>query len=116
MKLDKEVASARTELDGHYRRISEALSVDETEYNWLRRGSLWPRLTPITILQQLRSTSPHQFGPGMRGLFITYALCIARLQKLLRMRVAFTKHDEGKLSQERADQGHIYWEREDFPD
>ncbi|KAL3452963.1 hypothetical protein BJX65DRAFT_302864 [Aspergillus insuetus] len=93
MKLDKEVASTRTELNGHYRRISDALSVNETKYNWLRRGNLWPRLTPITILQQL-----------------------PRLQKLLRMRVAFTKHDEGKLSQERADQGHIYWDREDFPD
>jgi hypothetical protein len=116
MKLDKESASARTELDGHYRRISDALSVHGTKYNWLSRGNLWPRLTPITILQQLRSTSPHQFVPGMRGLFIAYALCIARLQKLLRMRGAFTKHDEGKLSQERANQGHIDWEREDFPD
>ncbi|KAL2856357.1 hypothetical protein BJX68DRAFT_253486 [Aspergillus pseudodeflectus] len=71
---------------------------------------------PVTILQQLRSTSPHQFGPDMRSLFIEYALCTARLQKLLRMRGAFTKHDEGKLSQECADQGHINWEPEDFPD
>ncbi|KAJ0427087.1 hypothetical protein BJY00DRAFT_320561 [Aspergillus carlsbadensis] len=115
-KLDKQVASARAELDGHYRRISDALSANDTKYKWLRRGNLWPRLTPITILQQLRSTSPHQFGPGMRGLFITYALCTAQLQKLLRMREAFTKHDMGKLSQERADQGHINWDPKDFPD
>jgi hypothetical protein len=91
MKLDKKVASARTELNGHYRRISDALSADDTNYNWLRRGNLWPCLTPVTILQQLRSTSPHQFGPGMRSLFIKYALCTARLQKFLRMRGAFTK-------------------------
>jgi hypothetical protein len=32
------------------------------------------------------------------------------------MREAFAKRDEGKLSQERADQGHIDWERENFPD
>jgi hypothetical protein len=51
MKLDQEIASARTELDGHYRRISDALSVGETKYDWLRRRNLWPCLTPITILQ-----------------------------------------------------------------
>ncbi|KAL3460831.1 hypothetical protein BJX64DRAFT_289961 [Aspergillus heterothallicus] len=116
VKLDKEVAAARTELDGRYRKIASSLSANDAKYTWLRKGNLWPRLTPVTLLQQLRSTSPHQFGPGMRELFLGYALGIAKLQKLLRMRQAFTQHDESKLGQERADEGHTNWDASEFPD
>ncbi|KAL4873947.1 hypothetical protein BDV12DRAFT_191814 [Aspergillus spectabilis] len=113
---NENIRVARKYVNIYHRSISESLSFDDTSYTWLLKGSLWPPLTPTTILQQLRSTSQHQFGRGMKELFLSYALAMVKLQKMLRLRDAATKRDEGRLHQEIIDPGHVNWEPSDFPD
>ncbi|KAL5336549.1 hypothetical protein BJX70DRAFT_400495 [Aspergillus crustosus] len=114
--LTENISAARADIAVYLRCISESLSIDDTRYTWLLKGNLWPRLTPTTILQQLRSTSQHQFGPGMKEIFLSYAMAVLRLQKLLRLRDAVSKQEVGRLPQEFTDPGHINWDPSGFPD
>ncbi|KAL2868108.1 uncharacterized protein BJX67DRAFT_387489 [Aspergillus lucknowensis] len=79
--LDEEITIAQTEIKDCFRLIVNSLSAHDARYIWLRKGNLWPRLTPVTILQQLRSSSPQKFGTGMRKLFISYARAIIRIRQ-----------------------------------
>ncbi len=116
IKLDGDVKAARERVDMYHHFIVKSLSANDTRFIWLSKGGLWPRLTPTTILQQLRSISQHDLGPGMRQMLISYALGITELQKILRLREATVKGDETKLHQERMDPGHVNWDPSDFPD
>ncbi|KAL3476926.1 hypothetical protein BJX99DRAFT_258041 [Aspergillus californicus] len=115
-KLNEELKTVRAEVDAYYTMIRESLSANDTRYAWLRKCGLWPHLTPITILQQLRSISSHQFSPGMKSLFISYASTISKLQKLFRLKEAYGKSNESNWKQELSDPGHTNWRVEDFPD
>lgn len=116
IKLDGDVKASRERVDMYHHLIVKSLSAHDTSFRWLSKGGLWPRLTPTTLLQQLRSISLHDLGPGMSQMFISYALAITELQKFLRLREATVKRDETKLHQERIDPGHVNWDPSDFPD
>ncbi|KAL4806252.1 hypothetical protein BDV18DRAFT_160319 [Aspergillus unguis] len=116
VRLDDDVKIARGWLDVYYRRITDSISAHDESFVWLSKGGLWPQLTPVTILQQLRSTTRKEVGPGMGKLLISYALAITRLQKTMRIREAAIKRDESKIKQELADPGHVNWNPSDFPD
>ncbi|KAL4811848.1 hypothetical protein BDW67DRAFT_194317 [Aspergillus spinulosporus] len=114
--LDQDILLSRAKIKDYYDCISNSLSASDERFNWLSRGNLWPILTPTTILQQLRSKSRHKFGPGMKELFVSYALAIAKLQKLLRLKEAATKREENTVNRDRTDPGHVNWDPLDFPD
>ncbi|KAL4745958.1 hypothetical protein BDW72DRAFT_198161 [Aspergillus terricola var. indicus] len=114
--LDQEILASCGKIKDYYNCISDSLSASDEKFNWLSKGNLWPILTPITILQQLRSTSRHEFGPGMKELFVSYALATAKLQKLLRLKEAATKREGNTVNRDCTDPGHVNWNPFDFPD
>ncbi|KAL4903827.1 hypothetical protein BDW74DRAFT_185914 [Aspergillus multicolor] len=115
MRVDAQIQAALADIKGYHRCISDSLRAHDSRFKWLTRGELWPSLTPTTILRQLHSTSKHDFGPGMKELFVSYALAITRLQKLLRLNEAVKKHDNSAHDRE-CDPGHINWNPAEFPD
>lgn len=83
---------------------------------WLRQGGLWPAISPITLLENLRSTAMVDFGSGMRGKLIEYALSITRLQRLRRIDEAYQKPNSQRLSEEQKNPGHTNWKPTESPD
>ncbi|TGO40912.1 hypothetical protein BHYA_0029g00210 [Botrytis hyacinthi] len=112
----KYIKNYRVILNEVLERIQNALSAGDIRYRWLRLGSLWPCVTPITILEQLRSSSDSHFGSHMRENIITYGVLITSLQRLLRIIHAQLKDDRQKLHQESQEYGHENWSPSQFPD
>jgi hypothetical protein len=111
-----EIKSARAIVDRHFRQITEALARGEVTYSWLEAGNLWPVLTPTSILEQLRSTSQCDFGPGMKGALLDYGMEVVKLQQLIRMKEALGKQDSGKLCQEYTNWSGGNWSPSIYPD
>ncbi|KAI9742779.1 MAG: hypothetical protein M1818_003508 [Claussenomyces sp. TS43310] len=100
----------------HLARIREALSTGDDRLQWLLLGGLWPGTPPSTILEQLRSSSAHYFGEGMKESIVHYGILITTLQQLLRIKHAQLKKDQHKLLEELRSKGHTNWRPLDHPD
>ncbi|KKK23305.1 hypothetical protein ARAM_007454 [Aspergillus rambellii] len=111
-----EIMAARNVVNAYYSTITKSFSAGDPRYFWLQRGNLWPCLIPITIFQQLRSTSHYPLGPDMKELLTSYGMAIVKLQKFLRLKEAFLKQDRGRLNQEQNDPGHVNWDPIDLSD
>ncbi|KAI1930837.1 hypothetical protein LOZ65_001413 [Ophidiomyces ophidiicola] len=114
--FDTLIRNARDLVRRYYIEICIALSALDERYRWFHLGNLWPRITPITILERLRSNSQHNFGQNMKDSFIIYAKAINKLQRLLRMKDALVRNDRERLIQEYNNPGHINWNPSAFPD
>ncbi|KAB8287403.1 hypothetical protein EYC80_010107 [Monilinia laxa] len=112
----KDIQNFRVILNEAFQRIQNALSTSDIRFRWLQLGSLWPCVTPITILEQLRSSSDNQFGSHMRENIVMYGVLITSLQRLLRIIHAQLKDDQQKLRQESQNHGHENWSPSQFPD
>lgn len=113
--LNNEIETARSVVSNHYHAITEALSRNDSRFHWSSQSNLWPCVTPVTILEQLRSTPQLQFGLNMRESLISYGLEIVKLQQLIRMKGALRKNDR-TLHQEYKNRGHINWHPSTYPD
>lgn len=111
-----EIRKARAIVRKHHTRIAESLSRGDSRFRWLSQANLWPCMTPITVLEQLRSTSRHKLGSNMRDSLISYGLEIVKLQQLIRMKGALGKQDNRMLYQEYNNCGHVNWHASDYPD
>lgn len=98
--------AAREQFEG----ICEAFKSCDSRTQWLQEGGLWPCVTPVTLLEQLRSTANNTFGDGMKEGIISYAISITALQRLLRMKDAHSKNDKSKLLEEQNNSGHGNWQ------
>ncbi|KAE8149344.1 hypothetical protein BDV25DRAFT_156541 [Aspergillus avenaceus] len=114
--FNSEINRARTFVDQHYNKIVESLSHGDSRLVWLQQSNLWPCMMPLSILQQLGSKSHRLFGPGMKDAIIAYGLAIVQLQRLIRMKDAFTRQDKETLHQEYKNRGHVNWQPSDYPD
>ncbi|OCK76192.1 hypothetical protein K432DRAFT_428888 [Lepidopterella palustris CBS 459.81] len=110
------IEKARATLIDQLERIRNALSAKDDRFHWLQLGSLWPCTTPVTILEQLRSSSDHQFGDNMREGLVSFGVLVTTLQRLLRIKHAQLKGDRHKLFEEWQNTGHENWSPLDFPD
>ncbi|KAH8590942.1 hypothetical protein B0O99DRAFT_690999 [Bisporella sp. PMI_857] len=110
------IEKARAVLGCQFERIRNAFSSEDDRFQWLQPGILWPCTTPTTILEQLRSSSNHQFGNNMKELLVSYGVLATTLQRLLRIRHAQLKGDRHKLLQEWRNTGHENWSPLEFPD
>ncbi|KAI3088280.1 hypothetical protein CBS147353_187 [Aspergillus niger] len=115
-KYDNEIRNARTAVRRIYDLIYEKLSARDTRGLWLQHGNIWPCITPRTILQQLRTTTPIAFEPRMKQALISYGLAIVNLQRLVRMQELFAKHDLSRLEQEQRSPSHASWDYMEYPD
>ncbi|EQL03900.1 hypothetical protein OCS_00393 [Ophiocordyceps sinensis CO18] len=114
--IDQNIATAREVVLNCFALIANALSLNDDRFRWLRRGNLWPRVSPVSLLQQLRSKDKAVFGPGMKELLVFYGTSVTTLQWLLRMRHACRRGDHQKLLEHCSDRGHSNWDPIEFPD
>lgn len=99
-----------------FRQLCDALEASEPRAAWLKSGGLWPCISPVTLLEMLRSVSRNQMGPGWEKALIDYAVSITCLQRLLRMDDANRKGNQRSVEDERGNIGHQNWNPIDYPD
>lgn len=82
---------------------------------WLQHGLLFPILTPVTLLERLRSTNSSP-PPSVKALLIELGITITRVQKQLRLNSLALKGDQARSTEESENVGHVNWNPSRFPD
>ncbi|ATZ54876.1 hypothetical protein BCIN_11g01980 [Botrytis cinerea B05.10] len=116
LKLSSDIEKTRSAIREIFKEICR--SFDSPSAAWLRPGGLYPCVSTITLLENLRSISSKEvkFGSGMRETLINYALHITELQRFLRIEEAFLKGDQQRLIEEQNNPGHSNWQPIEEPD
>ncbi|KAE9368715.1 hypothetical protein N431DRAFT_547638 [Stipitochalara longipes BDJ] len=83
---------------------------------WLQKGGLWPIVTPVTLLESLRSISEVAFGEGMKEAIVDYALSVTSLQRFVRLDSAYNQGNKQKYQEESGNVGHTNWQPVTRPD
>lgn len=91
-------------------------SMSQKQVQWLKSGGLWPAVTPVTVLEQLRSTSNCVFGSGMKESIIRFGLAITELQRQTRLRSYQESKETARLEEEQSNAGHTNWRPLEYPD
>lgn len=110
------VIALKSEVEEKFAQIRAAFEVGDSRVKWLRKGGLWPCITPISVLEQLRSTLNLRFGEGMKEAFVSYAMSMTYYQRLLRLQKARLARNQQKFDEERANVGHVNWQPLEHPD
>ncbi|CAK7274557.1 hypothetical protein SEPCBS119000_006234 [Sporothrix epigloea] len=85
-------------------------------YNWLQAAGLWPRLTPVSILELLQSRNKSRLEEDVFKSLLQYGEALTFHQRLLRLFRALMKRDERRIQEELANDGHSNWKTTDYPD
>ncbi|KAK8063845.1 hypothetical protein PG996_008497 [Apiospora saccharicola] len=96
--------------------IRRACSADDQRFRWLGPSTLWPCSTPVTILEQLRSTAVDKPSPRMKDAIVAYGVSLTVLQKHHRMLDAIIRRQNQKLMEEYHNIGHQNWDPLEVPD
>ena len=115
-KISAEILRARQTVIKQFDQLCTAFERNDLRAQWLKEGGLWPCITPVTLLEQLRSTSASVFGDGMKENLVVYAVSITILQRLLRIEDAHLKRNEPTLVEEQKNSGHENWQPRKNPD
>ncbi|KAK7937284.1 uncharacterized protein PG986_014152 [Apiospora aurea] len=101
------INSRMRSMDTMLRQPSRSITMEQIQ--WLTQGRLWPIVTPITLLEQLRSTAKVSFGSGMKESLVNMGLSITALQR--GKRIAKYERDElrSRLEEEKKNFGHANW-------
>ena len=83
---------------------------------WLKNGGFWPAITPVTLLEHLRSAEPQTFGTGMREAVLEYGISVTNLQRQLRLNKYASREDAGRYEEESENCGHTNWSPSQYPD
>ncbi|KAG0648167.1 hypothetical protein D0Z07_5692 [Hyphodiscus hymeniophilus] len=108
-RISDQIAQAQLEIQRSFGTICKALQLNDRRANWLQSCGLWPTVTPIGLLENLRTTSTCVFGNRVKESLIRYALEITRLQRLLRMEDALQLENMQRLHSEQDNPGHQNW-------
>lgn len=114
--LEVEVHRARQAVADGIEAIRDTFAVGDPSFRWLRESNLWPCITPVTLLEQLRSTTKNVFGSRMKESIIEYGVSVTILQRLLRMEDSLLDNDTRKLREELKNAGHSDWNPARCPD
>lgn len=112
--LEMNVRGCFAKIKSAVERPSDTYSVNQVR--WLQEGQLWPAVTPVTILEQLRSTSRRSFGSGMREGLLQFAVSITDWQRQMRIESYRRSNESSRCEEERQNIGHRNWRVEDYPD
>ncbi|RYP73457.1 hypothetical protein DL771_003629 [Monosporascus sp. 5C6A] len=116
-----DIHSLQQDVERHFNDIEFALgrpnaSMSPVQVELLKRGNLWPAVTRVTILEQLRSTSECKFGSRMKESIIQAALAITELQRQIRLESYRQSKDTVRLEEEQINIGHSNWRPDQYPD
>ena len=109
-RLSLEISRARQRVQDSFHQLCMVFERNDPCAQWSKEGGLWPCITPVTLLEQMRSTSATTFGDGMKYSLAAYAVCITVLQRLLRIEDAHLKRDNHRLHEELKNVGHGNWQ------
>ncbi|KAF4338326.1 very large low complexity [Fusarium beomiforme] len=107
---------ARQELHDWENNIRDSLSTQVTGFVWLDAGGLWPCLSRVALLEQLRDTNSIKLGSQMKADLVHYGILITKLQRLLRMHDATLYRNERRLTEDQGLQAHLNWRPIDHPE
>ncbi|ROT41910.1 hypothetical protein SODALDRAFT_347045 [Sodiomyces alkalinus F11] len=116
VNTEVDIAMARKALRDHSESIQKALSRGSGGFGWLSAGNLWPCLSPVALLEQLRNDTTPYLGPGMKEALVTYGFLVTKLQRLIRMRDAQLCHNSKRFLEEQRHEGHSNWNPADHPE
>ena len=85
-------------------------------YSWLQDVGLWPRLTPVSILELLRSKEKTDLEVNLFCALVRYGKRITLHQRLQRLLRALVKKDERRIQEELTNRGHENWKPHRYPD
>ncbi|RSL53391.1 hypothetical protein CEP54_010421 [Fusarium duplospermum] len=114
--LNQAISQAHQVLHEHVSAIRASLSDGETGFQWLDAGNLWPCLSPVMLLEQLRHSNKSHSSSNMRNELLLYGVLFTRLQRLVRMRDAELSRDEKRLREEQEHEGHSNWSPLEHPE
>lgn len=109
MTLTNQISTAEKTVSQHFTRLCNSFEEGDSCARWLRRGGLWPVITPISVLETLRSTLHVSFGTNMKEYIVQYALSITNIQQLIRMEEALLNTNHQRLIEEQNNQPHNNW-------
>lgn len=115
-ELIAEISVAQKVMQEQFEQLCKVFEKDDPYHRWLKKGGLWPCITPVTLLEQLRSISNSAFGDGMKECLVAYGLSITNLQHLLRVEDAVLRCSYDRLLKEQANPGHSNWQPLNYPD
>lgn len=102
-------------IDTMLRQVGQ-LSLEQIQ--WLSQGRLWPIVTIITLLEQLRSNSSPKvsFGSGLKESLVNMGLSITALQRCNRIAKYERAGQKSRLQEELKNRGHTNWSPYQNPD
>jgi hypothetical protein len=96
--------------------IRSSLQNYDPQAKWLQMADVWPRLTTIELLTELRTTSGTTFGTGTKEAIVSFGVAISMLQQLLRIQDAQKRCKEQQERDEWENRGHNNWSPITYPD
>ncbi|KAF2707824.1 hypothetical protein K504DRAFT_410495 [Pleomassaria siparia CBS 279.74] len=106
--LASQIFNTKAAFRGAMDRIRIDLRKRDHRATWLRYAG-WPKMTPVTLLTELRSTSHVSFGEGTKEALVDLGLKITEHQRLLRIRDAISSNKQQQLREETINTGHTNW-------
>ncbi|KAI8716467.1 hypothetical protein NCS52_00940700 [Fusarium sp. LHS14.1] len=114
--LAQAIAQSRQLLHDHISTIRESVSQGESSFRWLDQGNLWPCLSPVTLLEQLRDRNKSHLSRKMKEELLLYGIIFTKLQRFVRMHDAELSKDEKRLRDELEHEGHSNWSPREHPE
>jgi hypothetical protein len=113
--LAADISQAQRDLQNQLVQLQKTFEQEKSAY-LLQHGGLWPSITPVTVLENLRSTSSIELSYAIKSVLLSYAQSITALQRLLRIEDALQKGNVQRQMEEQENFGHSNWKPVDYPD
>ncbi|KAH4934580.1 hypothetical protein HBI79_087720 [Parastagonospora nodorum] len=108
-KLSNDLFAARESVRIIHEQLRHAFSKGDSRAKWLSMVGLWPSMSPVTLLTELRTTSGVSFGAGVKAALVNFGVAITQYQRLLRLQDATQKERRQQVDDERSNPGHTNW-------
>ncbi|KAI1002778.1 hypothetical protein K3495_g5425 [Podosphaera aphanis] len=110
--LSRDIDEAKNSIRQKLRFIQHVVedSYSQNRVKLLKQAGLWPCVTPVDLLESLRSISKRNMTSNLKDLIVGYAVSITNLQRLYRIQDADLVRNSQRLNQELENQGHENWD------
>lgn len=96
--------------------IQQGLATHFLQAGWLQLVDLWPSVTILDLLTELRSTSSNIFGKGTKEAVVSLGVAVTKHQQSLRIYDAQKRRKDQQRDSELANPGHTNWNPVQYTD